>query len=236
MKFARILTLIAMMAAMVAATAQNDVEDVVAVGDAVFAIKFVARDTELRDNGVLAVHGLYVTKTEVTQAQWRAMMHYNPSATVCDTMPVTNVEPDSAMEFCRRIDATLVFGVRLLCEEEWRYAASGGLYPEHYRYAGSNNVGFVAWYKANSRKKPHPVAMRVPNELGLFDMSGNVGELVTAGDKPVSPRSKDRPEYKVMGGSYADPPEDCTTASAKPYQAPDSRTGLRICWPITLYY
>ncbi|MBQ9474185.1 MAG: SUMF1/EgtB/PvdO family nonheme iron enzyme [Bacteroidales bacterium] len=208
------------------AMAQNDVEDVIAIKNVPLLIKFVARDSEMLDNNVVAVHGLYVTRFEITQKQWLSLMSCNNSTVKGDQLPVTNITADSAEAFCRKLDRLLAFGVRLLTEEEWQYIACGGLYPEHYRYCGSNNADFVTWHKANSHKRPHKGGERVSNELGIYDLGGNVGEMVTCGEKC----------YKVAGGNYMSSANECTPKSLKPYNGPNETTGLRVCWPITMYY
>ena len=206
--------------------AQNDVEDVIAINEVPLLIKFVARDSEMLDKDMLAVHGFYVTRYEITQEQWLSLMSYNPSAITGSQLPVTNITADSAEAFCRKLDRKLTFGVRLLTQEEWQYVAQGGLYPENYSYCGSNNVNFVTWYKANSHKRPHPGGERVGNELGIFDLGGNVGEIVVGSDG----------SYKVAGGDYRCEAHECTPTSLKPYNGPNETTGLRVCWPITIYY
>jgi len=118
-----------------------------------------------------------MAKYTVTQKQWVAIMGYNPSNTKGDNLPVTNVSWDDAQEFIRRLNDSTGKQYRLPTEAEWEYAARGGKkgIGNNYKYSGSNNVDDVAWYNGNS-SQIQPVGKKAPNELGLYDMSGNVWE------------------------------------------------------------
>ncbi len=114
----------------------------------------------------------WLAKTEVTQAQWRAIMSSNPSKQRgCNDCPVGQVSWDDVQKYLSRT------AYRLPTEAEWEYAAGGG--AEHQRWAGTSNeaeLGKFAWYRGNSVNRPHPVGQKKPNLFGLFDMSGNVYE------------------------------------------------------------
>ena len=90
--------------------------------------------------------------------------------------PVENITYDEAQEFVRRLSKMTNIQFDLPTEEEWEYAARGGQKSKHYRYAGSNNIDDIAWYRNNSEGTTHPVGEKQPNELGLYDMCGNVWE------------------------------------------------------------
>jgi len=128
-------------------------------------------DSDEKPIHTVTVSGFFMDKTEVTQAQYRKVMGKNPSHfSGCDDCPVENVNWHDANEYAKRV------GKRLPTEAEWEYAARGGNKTNGYKYAGGNSIGNVAWYYGNSGSKTHPVAQKQPNELGLYDMSGNVWE------------------------------------------------------------
>lgn len=118
----------------------------------------------------------YIGKTEVTQALWKAVMGNNPSATKGDNYPVETVSWADCQTFIQKLNALTGMHFRLPTEAEREYAARGGQKSRGYKYAGSNYLNEVAWYRDNSGNHSHPVATRQPNELGLYDMSGNVWE------------------------------------------------------------
>jgi len=127
---------------------------------------------------------------------------------------------------------------RLLTEAEWEFAARGGNKSQGYKYAGSNTVGTVAWYTSNASSSTHPVATKAPNELGLYDMSGNVWEWCqdwygnyTSGEKtdPTGPRTG---SYRVFrGGSWWWHDTDCRVSCRGWFTGPsshDDNIGLRL--------
>ena len=118
----------------------------------------------------------YIGKYEVTQAQWRAIMGKNPSYFTGDNNPVERVSWHEAQEFCKKLSELTGKNYRMPTEAEWEYAARGGNKSKGYKYSGSNTIGDVAWYESNSDSKTHPVGQKQPNELGIYDMSGNVWE------------------------------------------------------------
>ena len=120
--------------------------------------------------------GYYIGKYEVTQKLWKAVMGSNPSDFKGDNLPVENVSWDDVQEFLRKLNAITGKNYRLPTEAEWEFAARGGNSSRDYKYSGSDSIGNVAWYYDNSGDRTHAVGTKSPNELGIYDMSGNVYE------------------------------------------------------------
>lgn len=118
----------------------------------------------------------YIGKTEVTQALWQAVMGSNPSNFKGSNLPVECVSWNDCQEFIQKLNRLTGRNFRLPTEAEWEFACRGGNNSRGYKYSGSNNLGSVAWYDDNSGGQTHPVATKAPNELGIYDMSGNVWE------------------------------------------------------------
>ena len=119
----------------------------------------------------------YIGETEVTQALWQAVMGKNPSSFKGNSNPVESVSWDDCQEFIRKLNSLTGRTFRLPTEAEWEFAARGGNNSKGYKYSGSKNINGVAWYKNNSGSMTHAVKIKSPNELGIYDMTGNVWEL-----------------------------------------------------------
>ena len=117
-----------------------------------------------------------IGKYEVTQEEWEAVMGSNPSKFKGVKLPVEQVSWNDCQTFIRKLNQMTGKQFRLPTEAEWEYAARGGSKSCGYKYAGGDNLGSVAWYTDNSGSKTHEVGKKQPNELGLYDMSGNVWE------------------------------------------------------------
>ena len=125
---------------------------------------------------VTLTNDYYMGKYEVTQALWQAVMGSNPSKFKSRNLPVEQVSWDDCQEFINKLNSITGMRFRLPTEAEWEYAARGGKKSKGYQYSGSSKMSEVAWYTANSGSKTHPVGKKQANELGLYDMTGNVLE------------------------------------------------------------
>ena len=158
-----------------------------------------------------------IGETEVTQALWQAVMGSNPSNFSGSNKPVEHVSWDDCQDFIRRLNALTGENFRLPTEAEWEYAARGGNKSRGYKYAGSNTIDNVAWYWDNIPSQSsgsagygtQVVATKSPNELGLYDMSGNVDEWCqdwygdyssSSQTNPTGPSS--RSARVIRGGSW----------------------------------
>ena len=123
----------------------------------------------------------HISKYEITQAQWKAVMGENPSYFKGDNLPVENITWYEAKEFCDKLSEKTGKKYALPTEAQWEFAARGGVKSKGYKYSGSNDLGTVSWYYENSidhygDHSTHAVGTKAPNELGIYDMSGNVWE------------------------------------------------------------
>ena len=148
----------------------------------------------------------YIGETQVTQALWKSVMGDNPSNWKGDNLPVEKVSWEDAQEFIKKLNGVTGRTFRLPTEAEWEYAARGGKNSKGYKYSGSNNIDEVAWYGGNSGDKTHPVKEKKANELGLYDMSGNVWEWCNdwygdcSSDAQTNPQGPDEGSDHVLRG------------------------------------
>lgn len=149
----------------------------------------------------------YIGQTEVTQELWVAVMGDNPSLFKGADLPVEHITWDHCKEFISRLNNLTGEKFRLPTEAEWEFAARGGNLSKDFIYSGSNNLFNVAWFSDNSNGTTHPVATKQPNELGIYDMNGNVEEWCNdfAGDynsaDQTNPTGLSSGEYHSIRGS-----------------------------------
>ena len=151
----------------------------------------------------------YIGETEVTQALWKAVMGKNPSKFKGDNLPVERVLWKDCQKFIEKLNSITGKRFRLPTEAEWEFAARGGNKSNLTQYSGGGNIDDVAWYDGNSGKKTHPVKKKKANELGIYDMSGNVWEWCQdwwgsyGSSAQTNPKGPDSGSFRVLrGGSW----------------------------------
>ena len=150
----------------------------------------------------VTVSGFYLCRYETTQALWQKVMGKNPSEYRGANHPVESVSWNDIQNFIRKLNALTGKHYRLPTEAEWEWAARGGKRSQGYRYSGSNNIDEVAWYKRNTHDRHMPVGTKRPNELGLYDMSGNVYEFCGDGYAPYTSDVQNNPCPAAADGDH----------------------------------
>ncbi len=175
----------------------------------------------------------YIGKFEVTQGLWKAIMDNNNPSNFQngDDYPKYYVNWEEAQEFCKKLSQLTGKTYVLPTEAQWEYAARGGVKSRGYKYSGSNTIGNVAWYIYNSSSSTHPVATKQPNELGLYDMSGNVWEWCSdwygyySSESQSNPTGPSTGSSRVLrGGSWLDDASYCRV-SYRRSNYPSDRSG-----------
>lgn len=184
----------------------------------------------------VTVTSFYICKYEVTQELWQEVMDDNPSENIGDYNPVESVSWQDCQTFISKLNTLTGIKFRLPTEAEWEYAARGGSSTHGYKYAGSDSLDLVAWYN-NFDEASHLVGYKAPNELGLYDMSGNVSEWCSdwhghykngAQKNPTGPKTG---EYRVTrGGFWESAATHCTVTYRNPVSPDDisQSIGLRL--------
>ena len=194
----------------------------------------------------VSISDFYICKYEVTQAHWRVVMGDYPSYFKGDSLPVENVSWNEVQEFISRLNNLSGKQYRLPTEAEWEFAARGGNSSKGYRYSGDNDIDAVAWYWNNIPSQTRgeegygtqPTGLKSPNELGLYDMSGNVLEWCedwyggyddAIQTDPTGPVSG---SYRVVRGGSWNSGEQGASVSYRGFISPDLRhnyLGFRLC-------
>ena len=197
----------------------------------------------------VTLSGYYIGETVVTQALWKAVMgkrkilgmiktDNNPSSFKGDDKPVECVSWNDCKMFISKLNSLTGKNFRMPTEAEWEYAARGGNKSRGYKYSGSDNIDDVAWYDGNSGNETHPVKTKNANELGLYDMSGNVWEWCSdwygsySSAAQTNPKGPDSGTRRVLrGGCWDFYARYCRCSSRDDFD-PDGRgivLGLRLC-------
>ena len=178
-----------------------------------------------------------IGRYEVTQEEWRTVMGNNPSEFKGDKRPVEMVSWDDCQKFIRKLNTMTSMHFRLPTEAEWEFAARGGNNSRGYKYAGGNDLGTVAWYDGNSGSKTHSVGQKQPNELGLYDMSGNVWEWCNDWYGQYTPSMKTNPcgastglKHVRRGGGWGNVARNCRVSRRYPSNSTSMRNnrGFRL--------
>ena len=188
------------------------------------------------------VSSFYLGKYQVTQQLWQIFEKENPSYFKGENRPVEMVRWNEVQEFIKKLSKDTGHDFRLPTEAEWEYAARGGIYSQGYDYCGSDKLKQVGWYNESANSQTHDVGLMLANELGIYDMSGNVCEWCEDdyhGDYNSVPKdgsawidSPKRGDRRIMrGGSSSNSPMKCRP-QARDWSSPDhylSYYGFRLC-------
>ena len=198
---------------------------------------------------IVTIDSYYIAECEVTQAQWKKIMGRTISEQrdlrgtssslygVGDDYPVYYVNYDDAKEFCTKLSQLTGKTYSLPTEAQWEYAARGGNKSKGYKYSGSSTIGSVSWYSGNAGSTAHPIKQKQPNELGLYDMSGNIYEWCSDWFGSYTSASQTNPTgvssgtYRVMRGGSWQHAQTSSRVSDRGSYIPSTRgldAGLRI--------
>lgn len=197
-------------------------------------------DNEKPPHQVTLTNDYYMGETVVTQALWEAVTGYSPTASgpswssakgIGSNYPAYHVSYEDVLSFLSKLNSLTGEMFRMPTEAEWEYAARGGNKSKGYQYSGSNTLGDVAWYKDNSNSMIHVVKTKLPNELGLYDMSGNVWEWCSdwysdtySSSLQIDPVGASSGSYRVFrGGAWYIDSGSCRVAHRAGY-VPSDRT------------
>jgi len=194
---------------------------------------------EVPQHRVRISKGFYMSVTEITQAQWKAIKENNPSNFKGSNLPVEQVSWNDAIEFCNKLNQKERKSYRLPTEAEWEYACRAGSATRFYFGDNDSMLSDYAWYHENSGNETHPVGQKKPNAFGLYDMHGNVWEWCSdwydanyySNSSGVDPQGPASGQIRVLrGGSWFYIPWHCRSAN-RLRSTPDGRgdgSGFRV--------
>ncbi len=199
-------------------------------------------------NGFLSLDSYYIGKTEVTQGLWEEVMGTNPSFFKSPALPVESVSWEDTQAFIEKLNKLTGKTFRLPNEFEWEFAAKGGNQSKGFKYSGGNKPEKVSWNDFNSGEQTNPVGKKLPNELGIYDMSGNVEEWCL--DMFFTQEAKTKKEYGerlikryadieipaettrlhvLKGGNWNSRPNQCTITARRGSDFGNHKVGFRLC-------
>lgn len=175
---------------------------------------------------VTLTNNYYIGKNEVTQALWKAVLGNSPSKFKGENRPVERVSWNNCNEFISKLNSLTGLKFRLPTEAEWEFAARGGNKTQRYQYSGDNTLDDIAWYIENSNSSTHNVASKHPNELGIYDMCGNVWEWCSDYWNNYSKNTQTNPQGPAIGdervcrgGSWSDFAKGCRSSCRNRFAA-----------------
>jgi formylglycine-generating enzyme required for sulfatase activity len=181
--------------------------DLVKVHGGTFFMGSAGGDDDETPIHAVTLSTFFIGKYEITQKKWKEIMGTDPSwFKNSDDCPVESVTWNEVQEFLQKLSDSVGYRLRLPTESEWEFAARGGIKSKKFQFSGGDNFLDVAWCFKNSNNRTHPVGKKLPNELGIYDMCGNVWEWcfdnygIYPVDAVTDPRGTTEVEHRVIRG------------------------------------
>jgi formylglycine-generating enzyme required for sulfatase activity len=190
----------------------------------------------------VSLKSFYISIFEITQSQWKEIMGVNPSYFYeCGNCPVEQVSWNDVQQYIQKLAALTGKNYRLPTEAEWEYASRGGNKTQGYEFSGSAIIGIVSWCFDNSKSGTHEVGSKRPNELGIYDMSGNVWEWCSdwysqyKTGSEINPKGPSTGQFKIVrGGSWSNEAADSRNSGRHKYDVATkvNNCGFRLVIPV----